>query len=320
MASIADCLPSPLTSRRSAADRVRHARSVILLPGAGSWSRTGRRAGQRRGGQRTGPRRTAPARRPAPGRRGPVRHQRAAGTRPAGDRGHRRRARAGLRQPAPPPTGTWFPLPGRSLPVPRSRVIATVHTHPTAAQAGGHHAPPSVPGPAVTGSDRPSSAPASHSRPYRRIRAAWAVGDRVYDRAQIVQFFAHCPSGVPRCDSSPGIAGHWLAGVRRAPDSGAGHGQRARERAVRRGAAGVTLSDKRRGSHGAIWRAPFRSRDPVRAEGRLDGGGVQYLMRKFPMRVILLPSGSVMADSCTSLFTVSTGPGAMPLPERSAMC
>jgi len=59
--SIADCLPSPLTSRRSAADRVRHARSVILLPGAGSWSRTGRRAGQRRGGQRTGPRQYGPS-------------------------------------------------------------------------------------------------------------------------------------------------------------------------------------------------------------------------------------------------------------------
>ncbi len=48
--------------------------------------------------------------------------------------------------------------------------------------------------------------------------------------------------------------------------------------------------------------------------------GPQYLMRKFPMKVILLSSGSQMADSCTPLFTVSTAPGASPLPEISAMC
>ena len=37
------------------------------------------------------------------------------------------------------------------------------------------------------------------------------------------------------------------------------------------------------------------------------------------MKVILLPSGSVMADNCTPLFTISTAPGAKPLPETSAM-
>ena len=37
------------------------------------------------------------------------------------------------------------------------------------------------------------------------------------------------------------------------------------------------------------------------------------------MKVILLPSGSVMADNCTPLFTISTAPGAKPLPETSAI-
>jgi len=49
------------------------------------------------------------------------------------------------------------------------------------------------------------------------------------------------------------------------------------------------------------------------------GSQPQYVMRKFPMKVILLPSGSVMADNCTPLFTVSTAPAAIPRAERSAI-
>src|SRR5438309_11637841 len=46
----------------------------------------------------------------------------------------------------------------------------------------------------------------------------------------------------------------------------------------------------------------------------------QYLVRKFPMNVIRLPSGSVIAERRTFLFAVSIGPGAKPLDERSATC
>src|SRR5665647_1364897 len=63
------------------------------------------------------------------------------------------------------------------------------------------------------------------------------------------------------------------------------------------------------------------AKDPGAGPGpRLDSACLQYLTRKFPMKVIRLPSGSVTVHSLTPLFTVSIASGARPLPQISVIC